>query len=147
MREIKFRAWHVNGKEMVYFNPEKIITDQYQCSELATLMNGGYGDVLNQFTGLKDKNGVEIYDSDIVKASYDRVMQIVWCESYKNSDGHSMSRAHFARWELKTLVEPHSNIESWGNVPMNDFCFPESTIEIIGNIYENPELLKNKAEL
>jgi hypothetical protein len=146
MREIKFRAWHPTGKEMVYFNPKDLVRDMYQSRALAQLMLDK-SKFLMQFTGLKDKNGIELYDGDVVEASYDRVMQIVWCESYKNSDGHSISRTYFARWELKTLIDPHACVEICVNSPMNDFFYPEIVVKLIGNIYENPELLKNKAEL
>jgi hypothetical protein len=146
MIEIKFRAWHEINKTMVYFNPKKAFKDAYVGGHLLRLMKDK-SKFLMQFIGLKDINGIELYDGDIVKASYDRVMQIVWCESYKNSDGHSMSRTHFARWEFKTLVDPHACVEICVNSPMNDFFYPEIVVKLIGNIYENPDLLKNKAEL
>ena len=66
-REIEFRAWHEGHKTMVYFDNKKIGNDVYQLRHLASLLNGERGDVLMQYTGLKDKNGVKIFECDVCK--------------------------------------------------------------------------------
>lgn len=95
---------------------------------------------LMQYTGLKDKNGVEVYDGDIVKDNHGRLMQVVWCE-----DQPDFTRKHFARWEFKWIPTDdreennfeYAEVNSWFNYKTD--CLD---VAIIGNIHENPELLK-----
>lgn len=119
-REIKFRAWDKEGKKML----EMSVSTNYQPHFLQDLKSfgGGFRELfdpdleLMQFTGLKDKNGKEIYEGDIVK-DFDWEERL--CEVAFN--GWS--------WRLK-------NIQSgW----WKDWS---SDLEVIGNIYENPELLE-----
>ncbi len=58
MREIKFRAWNTRRKEM------EMIDDLYWFEENQCHHNGDNDYVLQQYTGLKDRNGVEIYEGD-----------------------------------------------------------------------------------
>lgn len=100
MREIKFRAWN-NAEKKMYPEVEDI-RERYEI-------------YLMQYTGLKDKNGKEIYEGDIVR-SYEKVATIIWLES----EGGFYART------------------------LTGECFKyahNSIIEIIGNIYENQELL------
>lgn len=130
MREIKFRAY-VKDKNKIYdvkdidfvygfvrFEEEGKPTDTMRMFDQVELM---------QYTGLEDMNGKEIYEGDIVKIDNDTISEVVfdegafcWCEY---SDGYTDGRF------------PHS---------FNDneyYCFCEE-IEVIGNVYDNPELLK-----
>ncbi len=106
MREIKFRAWDNIGKMMM---PE--------IRNLVLPHKEEYGSILMQYTGLKDKNGKEIYDGDILKAQG----IVAW-----NDVGH--------RWSAIDLN--WNDRREW-----HDLEYLTSPFEIIGNIYENTELL------
>ena len=115
MREIKFRAWDKETKEMIVW--DKLIWNSQGL--LNSLHNTGtpdhYGNwIAQQYTGLKDKNGVEIYEGDIVE-TLDELTKIT---DVKFIDGAFMPFDHSSP-EIKS---------------------EESSV--IGNIYENPELLE-----
>lgn len=116
MREIKFRAWDRRHNEMIliddfyWFEENQVHSQDEAC--------GTTGDfVLMQYTGLKDKNGVEIYEGDIVRA-IDVISSVEWV-----NDGF---------WEIAAPGTAESTL--LGN--------HIGVIEVIGNIYENPELLQ-----
>ena len=108
MKEIKFRAW--NGKEMS--QPQHLYSSFWHKreKEIKELM---------QYTGLKDKNGKEIYEGDIIRIESDLIGEIKWNET----------------WNCLKLSHNESN-----GLFLNQEILGE--IEILGNIFENPELLK-----
>jgi|SRR5579864_428466 len=117
MKEIKFRAWDKEEKRIVRVNGLTEFND-----EIGVVWSEGIGKnisdmVLMQYTGLKDKNGKEIYEGDILQVPGAIPAQVYW---------------DFGSWQLR-------NGSLTGGMLAN---FDEENIEIIGNIYENPELLK-----
>jgi len=113
-REIKFRAWNITQSLMIE-----------DASHLLPLYNEDLpGDkvILMQFTGLKDKNGRGIYEGDIVSNGHDTGI-IKWDKI------HCAFRAYWIATALDDDV-------SW--IPFKGMKYNE----VIGNIYENPELLK-----
>lgn len=81
-----------------------------------------YADTVGQYTGMKDKNGKRIFEGDIIDFS-DR--------SY--SDGYGVVRYDAEGTEFEFVYDDH--YEGLGR------CYYPEDVEVIGNIYDNPELL------
>ena len=129
-REIKFRAWDKKNKEMINdiaIYPEYDWVVQSDNDALCERERAEDGQIiLMQYTGLKDKNGKEIYEGDIVK------FDTTWNEKdWENIIGE-------VRFNEGCFVITDKNGNHYEEVRHTD------EIEIIGNIYENKELLTNK---
>ncbi|KKL94791.1 hypothetical protein LCGC14_1861110 [marine sediment metagenome] len=123
MREIKFRAWDLFGKQMVY-------TDDFghlDCSDMVPFWKSAQANEwqeIMQYTGLKDKNGKEIYEGDIVK--------------YIIPEDEPVKDKRVIFWREDTCGFQAKTLDSkYTGFIQNDY------IEIIGNIYENLEMLSD----
>lgn len=121
MKEIKFRIWDKKLKEMHYQSLEDLCEDDYWYdgetdvwSVLKDCNSEQERFVIEQYTGLKDKNGKEIYEGDVVIFDY-----------YSNGEINEFIIEIQDFWELTPFAK-------------DDI----SDLEVIGNIYDNPELLK-----
>ena len=129
MREIKFRAWH---KKLGMITPAALRTNG---GTVTAIDNDGFGKhygldagvALMQYTGLKDRNGVEIYEGDILASDplYDGFQTFSTIEmGWSSVDGNEYG------WH-------------WRNgPPVRPVDMVDERYSVIGNIYENPELLE-----
>jgi uncharacterized phage protein (TIGR01671 family) len=130
MREFKFRVWDKLAKRMIYHhndNQQHFIIDLN--GRFHNLQNGSGGDdyVIQQYTGLNDSNDDPIYGGDILKNHYDVGNNIIGQVLYESDHG-----GYIFQWKRKGRGQDYKNLNC-------DVAF-ESVI--VGNIFENPELLK-----
>jgi len=115
MREIKFRIWDELTKKMTYVNHYTPNTRPKY--------------IWMQYTGLKDKNGKEIYEGDIFDCIYKEDgckhrLLVIWDE-----DDARFKLKNFGECDQPNVTQTFSDMQRH---------------EVIGNIYENPELLTSK---
>ena len=131
MREILFRAKRTDNGEWVegyYLHQRESLTDKKACY-IAT--NNGYGfkyksvlpETVGQYTGLTDKNGRKIFEGDIVRCYYSDIAPFT---------------GEIEAYEKEVLIDDIRRSEVIGWIDCAD------ELEIIGNIYDNPELLEVK---
>jgi uncharacterized phage protein (TIGR01671 family) len=130
MKEIKHRGYNPNilTHKMIYgsnlFNCTRIERGEYTLSDFWELIETGAFSYAGQYTSLKDKNGKEVYEGDVIKHRYytkyitAKVAELsVYGVFFHIISGGSMFYTELRQW---------------------------TTAEIIGNIMENPELLEVK---
>ena len=133
-RAIKFRAWDKVSKQILleddlFFNEFVSVTDMFEDDDFSFL----------QYTGLKDKNGTEIYEGDIVSICHEDYQD----EESEKSIGKVAYNllGEYPAFDIYVKTgRGVSGLESYSD-EYNSFTNPEHVIEVIGNIYENPELL------
>lgn len=132
MRKLKFRAWGKTGQDcwepkdiMVYFDllhiPEFVLYSF--CSKDSDQFAPRFE--IMQFTGLYDKNGREIYEGDILGGVYEGCY-IGWCDECK---------------QIQLIIPVYGCMACLGDVHWYELVEQDGKLEVIGNIWENPELL------
>jgi len=126
-RKLKFRIWDLKNKKFIDEDP-------FYSTWAVTLdgkpYNGKYDHrydenecVVQQFTGLEDKNGVEIYEGDILFE--------------KEWNGTEI----FGEVKWISMADG-KDFSGWGSYPVSLPWCSSTNCEVVGNIFENPELLK-----
>lgn len=139
MRKIKFRFWDNVQKKM--FNEVTLLGLHWECEEDPSVYIGGkhfnYGDngktvpdysdgAVMQFTGMQDNNGKEVYEGDIVKG-----------KRYSAQEKFVRFIGEIAYFRVSFVVNGVGKYEGIYGEELH------GNYEVIGNIYENPEFLKD----
>lgn len=129
-REIKFRVFDIENKNMIYLSESQMSSYSLSMNNrFWSLFDGderGCGNadssgILMQFTGMKDKNGNKIYEGDVC--------------SYKQDVSNSKERIGFVHYDSEMCFFGLSGIEELSFISTYE-------IEVIGDIYRNPELIQ-----
>lgn len=129
MRDIKFRTWNKEMGIMDYGN-ELTGYNEFECSPLRAvndIINQNYPELVwMQYTGLKDIKGLSIYEGDIIEGGY----------------LNPLTNEFLSRKYIVTYANAEFKGELIGHSPYGDTGLRFIKGYVVGNIYENPELLE-----
>jgi uncharacterized phage protein (TIGR01671 family) len=131
-RVIKFRAWDIREKQMIQAD-KLVLSTSEGCRPFLEDLEALKGEFeIMQFTGLHDRNGKEIYDKDIV--------------GYNLGDRMSLELVEIKLQEIRTNGGHGEGdlVHVFEGVVINPYFGPITNHQVVGNIYEHPELLRSK---
>lgn len=148
MREILFRGkrtdngeWvegNYNGKHIVQWEEKEVV--EYPRNAIISIqtMIDINPDTISQYTGLTDKNGQKIWVGDIVRYQFDNDD----CPFPNKHTEKIIGRIFFSDWRASFSVTAGRNGSDMMNNDLFKYVRNGNRVEVIGNIYDNPELLK-----
>lgn len=133
MKGLKFRVWdkerecYLDKTELAGITPDGKYILYIEEEEISRLeIDENY--VVEQYTGLKDKNGKEIYEGDILGDMW-RDGYIAWCDKCKQLQYHILT---------------HGCMACLGDVQWYELINDNGKLEVVGNVHENPDLLEEE---
>lgn len=139
MRDIKFRIWDgVKNEWLASSNKDALpyfgfaLVGEVMTVQSPPIWSLDEGNIVEQFTGLKDKNGTEIYEGDIIVQ-----------KSLGSNKSGCRGKITYKEDHAAFMFEVYERGKPVMWLFLNEFN-PEKTCEVIGNIHENPELLEKK---
>lgn len=144
---IKFRAWDKNQQIMrgvrgLFWTKNNLAA---HCSPVGNKFDEFFTTILNdgeyhlmQSTGLFDKNGKEVFEGDVVRYTWDTPSDVNATEKGKKV---RISKVFWSDWRASWAVG-----KKFCNTDLFRYARNGNTVEVIGNIYENPELVEVENE-
>ena len=144
--ENKFRAWDKRNKKLIM--PDEEIFMRLDCSQVGHWRRSWDDEyILMQYSGLKDKNEKEIYEGDIVKIYTGEICDVIFPvgQGFKIRFYDNKKKEGFTRdlYHEIHFSGPSISIDEHGHDIGKEY-YIERMAEVIGNIYQNLELLHEK---
>jgi len=143
VREIKFRAWDKVKEEFIY--SDKVAGGMWRFFKLLEDRGIRHFET-DEYIGLKDKNGKEIYEGDILLIPDEYTEPILDDGSGPREEANHLAPIVFKDGQFGVDIQESADVfkkgfTSFQTLEWEDGLVSEQQLEVIGNIYENPELL------